>query len=64
MANLNPSKGKQPGKSRPFIIVQNDSLNEVDYPTCIVVPCSSIEMPETIIRPKIVEDFFLPKILI
>lgn len=59
LANLNPSKGKEPGKSRPVIIIQSDSLNEVDYPTCIVIPCSSIEMPETVIRPKIEEDFFI-----
>ena len=58
LAKLNPSKGTEPGKSRPVIIIQNDSLNEVDYPTCVIIPCSSVEMPETVIRPRIKEDFF------
>ncbi len=61
LARLNPSKGSEPGKDRPVIIVQNDGLNEVDYPTCIIVPCSSIEMPETSIRPIIKEKFFNKK---
>jgi mRNA interferase MazF len=61
LARLNPSKGKEPGKDRPVIIVQGDALNEVDYPTCIVVPCSSVEMPETSIRPFIQDDCFNKK---
>lgn len=58
LARLNPSKGKEPGKDRPVIVVQTNGLNETNYPTCIVVPCSSIDMPETLIRPLIEESFF------
>lgn len=58
LARLNPSKGNEPGKDRPVIVVQSDGLNEANYPTCIIVPCSSVDMPETIIRPIINEDFF------
>ncbi len=58
LARLNPSRGNEPGKDRPVIIVQSNGLNEVDYPTCIVVPCSSVDMPETSIRPILEERFF------
>ena len=58
LARLNPSKGKEPGKHRPVIVVQTNGLNEADYPTCIIVPCSSVDIPETLIRPLIEESFF------
>lgn len=58
LARLNPAKGKEPGKDRPVIIVQCDALNEIDYPTAVIVPCSSVEMPETSIRPLIKDNCF------
>ena len=61
LARLNPSKGSEPGKDRPVVVVQSDALNEVDYPTCIVVPCSSVEMPETSIRPALNDECFNQK---
>ena len=61
LARLNPSKGSEPGKDRPVVVVQSDALNEAEYPTCIVVPCSSVEMPETSLRPTINDDCFNQK---
>jgi len=58
LARLNPSKGKEPGKDRPVIVIQANELNEANYPTCIIVPCSSVSIPETLIRPLIEESFF------
>lgn len=58
LARLSPTKGREPGKDRPVIVIQSNGLNEAEYPTCIIAPCSSIEMPETSIRPSIVENFF------
>jgi mRNA interferase MazF len=58
LARLNPAKGNEPGKDRPVIVVQGDALNEVNYPTCVIVPCSSVEMPETSIRPVLENDCF------
>ena len=58
LARLSPSKGNESGKDRPVIIIQNNALNEINYPTCIIIPCSSVEMPETSIRPIIKEKFF------
>ena len=61
LARLNPSKGNEPGKDRPVVVVQSNELNEIGYPTCIVVPCSSVDMPVTSIRPVIEEIFFKKK---
>lgn len=40
LANLNPSKGSEPGKTRPVVIVQTDLLNEI-HPTTIICPVTS-----------------------
>ena len=61
LARLNPSKGNEPGKDRPVIVLQSDALNEVNYPTCIIAPCSSVEMPETLIRPIVSGSCFNKK---
>lgn len=58
LARLNPTKGREPGKDRPVIVVQSDGLNEADYPTCLIAPCSSVDMPETSIRPMVEDDCF------
>jgi len=31
LARLNPSKGKEPGKDRPVIVIQANELNEENY---------------------------------
>ena len=35
LADLNPRKGKEPGKTRPVVIVQTDLLNETHLSTLI-----------------------------
>jgi mRNA interferase MazF len=35
LANLNPSKGTEPGKTRPVVIIQTDLLNETHLSTVI-----------------------------
>ncbi len=35
LANLNPSKGTEPGKIRPVVVLQSDLLNEVNHSTII-----------------------------
>lgn len=35
LANLNPSKGTEPGKTRPVVIIQTDLLNESHMSTLI-----------------------------
>lgn len=41
LANLNPSKGSEPGKIRPVLVMQNDWLNEIQHPTVVVLPLST-----------------------
>lgn len=41
LANLNPNKGSEPGKTRPIIVFQADALNEVNHPTVIILPLTS-----------------------
>ncbi|MBE0470870.1 MAG: type II toxin-antitoxin system PemK/MazF family toxin [Methyloprofundus sp.] len=41
LANLNPSKGFEPGKVRPVLVLQNNWLNELSHPTVIVLPLST-----------------------
>ncbi len=40
IADLNPTRGTEPGKIRPVVIVQTDLLNEI-HPSSIVCPITS-----------------------
>jgi mRNA interferase MazF len=40
LANLNPSKGVEPGKTRPVVVIQSDLLNGL-HPSTIVCPITS-----------------------
>lgn len=46
LANLNPNKGCEPGKTRPVVVMQADALNEVDHPTIIVLPLTTQLVPD------------------
>ena len=41
LANFNPSKGTEPGKIRPCIVMQNDLLNEAEHPSTTVLPLTT-----------------------
>jgi mRNA interferase MazF len=41
LANFNPSKGTEPGKIRPCIVMQSDLLNEAGHPSTTVVPLTT-----------------------
>lgn len=41
LANFNPSKGSEPGKVRPCLVLQNDALNDVNHQTIAVVPLTT-----------------------
>jgi mRNA interferase MazF len=45
LANLNPSKGTEPGKVRPVVIVQTDLLNDSHLST-IICPVSTNLIPD------------------
>ena len=41
LAKLYPTKGHEPGKTRPVLVVQSDMLNEVGHTTIIVIPLTT-----------------------
>ena len=41
LANFNPSKGTEPGKIRPCLIVQSDLLNKVSHHSTTVIPLTT-----------------------
>lgn len=41
LANFNPSKGSEPGKTRPCLVVQSDLLNEAGLPSTTVLPLTT-----------------------
>jgi len=40
-ANLNPGKGTEPGKTRPVVILQSQTLLDMDHPSTIILPLTS-----------------------
>ena len=45
LANLNPSRGREPGKTRPVVIVQTNLLNE-EHLSTLVCPVTTNVNPE------------------
>lgn len=41
LANLNPGKGTEPGKTRPVLIIQNQALLDVEHPSSLVIPLTT-----------------------
>ncbi len=41
LANLDPSKGTEPGKLRPCIVMQCDFLNDVEHPSTTILPLTT-----------------------
>ena len=41
LANLNPGKGTEPGKTRPVLILQNQALLDADHPSTLIIPLTT-----------------------
>ena len=41
LANLNPSRGTEPGKTRPVLIVQSQALLDAGHPSTLIVPLTT-----------------------
>ena len=41
LANLNPSKGTEPGKTRPVLILQDQALLSISHPSTLVIPLTT-----------------------
>jgi mRNA interferase MazF len=50
LANLNPSKGTEPGKTRPVVVVQTDLLNETHLSTLICPITTNVKSEIELLR--------------
>lgn len=41
LADLNPPRGTEPGKTRPVLIVQCQALLDADHPSTLIVPLTT-----------------------
>jgi mRNA interferase MazF len=41
LANLNPAKGTEPGKTRPVLILQDQALLDAEHPSTIIIPLTT-----------------------
>jgi mRNA interferase MazF len=41
LVNLNPSKGTEPGKMRPCVVMQSNFLNDVEHPSTTILPLTT-----------------------
>ena len=41
LADLNPRRGTEPGKTRPVLVLQTDLLNAAGHPSTIILPVTS-----------------------
>ncbi len=41
LADLNPRRGTEPGKTRPVLVVQSQALLDVAHPSILVVPLTT-----------------------
>lgn len=41
LANLNPGRGTEPGKMRPVLVVQGQSLLDAGHPSTLIVPLTT-----------------------
>ena len=50
LADLNPSRGTEPGKTRPVVIVQTDLLNETHLSTLICPITTNVKLEIELLR--------------
>lgn len=41
LANLEPRRGTEPGKTRPVLVVQSQSLCEANHPSTLIIPLTT-----------------------
>ncbi|MDP2268265.1 MAG: type II toxin-antitoxin system PemK/MazF family toxin, partial [Deltaproteobacteria bacterium] len=41
LADLNPRRGTEPGKTRPVLIIQNQALLDTGHPSTLVIPLTT-----------------------
>jgi mRNA interferase MazF len=41
LANLNPRRGTEPGKTRPVLIIQSQALLDANHPSTLIIPLTT-----------------------
>jgi mRNA interferase MazF len=41
LADLNPRRGTEPGKTRPVLIIQNQALLDASHPSTLIIPLTT-----------------------
>ncbi len=41
LADLNPRRGTEPGKTRPVLVIQTNFLNQIGHPSTIIIPVTT-----------------------
>ena len=41
LANLNPGRGTEPGKTRPVLVIQSQVLLDIEHPSTLVIPLTT-----------------------
>lgn len=55
LADLNPSRGTEPGKTRPVVIIQTDLLNENHLSTIVCPISTNIKADVNLLRVHLIE---------
>jgi len=50
LADLQPRRSTESGKTRPILVVQTDLLNEAEHPSTWVLPCTTCLAGENLLR--------------
>jgi mRNA interferase MazF len=50
VADLTPSRGTEPGKMRPVLVIQTDLLNSAGHPSTWIIPCTTRLVGENVLR--------------
>jgi mRNA interferase MazF len=56
LADLNPSVGTEPGKTRPVVVIQTDLLNEFHLSTIICPITTNVQKDSSILRVHLKKD--------
>lgn len=48
LANLNPSRGTEPGKMRPVLILQDQALLDAAHPSTLIIPLTTVLIEEAV----------------
>ena len=41
LVNLNPTRGTEPGKIRPCVVMQSNLLNDIEHPSTTILPLTT-----------------------